>query len=183
MPAYPLCHAASAFFAIAFFFCRAIACAPTRSPFIRQCLYAHLILLACSLPFILLLGKLLFGSWHGFWEAVRYALMPDIFSMLRGEWLEDAWATLKLLVFLAVCAAGLFFAHRFFFAQQAPDHDRPRNITIAPAPAPAPAIAVAHDARKAFSWQAPHKQSRQLCADRLCTHQLRASGSAPAIAQ
>ena len=159
--------------AIAFFFCMAIACAPTRSPFIRQ----YLILLACNLPFILLLGKLLFGSWHGFGEAVRYALMPDIFSILRGEWLEDAWATLKLLVFLAVCAAGLFFAHRFFFAQQAPDHDRPRNITIAPAPAIAiaVAVAVAHDARSAFSWQAPHKQSRQLCANRLRTHQLRAS--------
>ena len=170
MPTYLLRPAASAFF-----FCMAIACAPTHSLFIRQ----YLILLACNLPFILLLGKLLFGSWHGFGEAVRYALMPDIFSILRGEWLEDAWATLKLLVFLAVCAAGLFFAHRFFFAQQAPDHDRPRSITIAPAPA----VAVAHDARNAFSWQAPHKQLRQLCADRLCTHQLRASGSAPAIAQ
>ncbi|MDO4795098.1 MAG: hypothetical protein Q4A28_04045 [Brachymonas sp.] len=76
----------------------------------------YLILFVYGLPFMLLLGKLLFGSWHGFWEAWRFTLTPDIFSVLRGEWLEDAWGTLKLLVFLLLCAAALVLAHGQFFA-------------------------------------------------------------------
>lgn len=78
-------------------------------------LHEYLILLLCGLPFMLMLGKLLFGSWQGFWEAWRFTLTPDIFSILRGEGLEDAWSTLKLLVFLLLCAAALYFAHAHFF--------------------------------------------------------------------
>lgn len=79
-------------------------------------LHEYLILLVCGLPFMLILGKLLFGSWQGFWEALRFTLTPDIVSILRGEWLEDQWASLKLIVFFVLCTAMLMLAHQQFFA-------------------------------------------------------------------
>ncbi|RYX80155.1 hypothetical protein EON83_29850 [bacterium] len=74
-------------------------------------------LFVCGLPAILALGKILFGSWHGFFESLRFLLVPDIISILRGEWTEDQWATLKLFVFLFLCGGALYSAHRHFFPQ------------------------------------------------------------------
>lgn len=76
----------------------------------------YLILFVCGLPFMLMLGKLLFSSWHGFWEALRFTLTPDLVSIFRGEWLEDQWTSLKLIIFLLLCAAALVLAHGQFFA-------------------------------------------------------------------
>jgi hypothetical protein len=41
--------------------------------------------------------------------------MPDIVSILRGEWSADQWATAKLLVFLAITVGAVYSAHRHFF--------------------------------------------------------------------
>ena len=70
----------------------------------------YLILFVCGLPFMLMLGKLLFGSWHGFFEALRFMLTPDLVSLFRGEGLDDQWASLKLIVFY--CCAPLRWCWR-----------------------------------------------------------------------
>ena len=76
----------------------------------------YLTLFVCGLPFMLMLGKLLFGSWHGFFEALRFMLTPDLVSIFRGEGLDDQWASPKLIVFLLLCTAALVLAHGHFFA-------------------------------------------------------------------
>ena len=80
----------------------------------------YAILFVGGLPIMLILGKLFFGSWADFFDALRLALTPDIISCLRGEGLEDLWATCKLLLFVLLCGATLFFAHAHFFAQPLP---------------------------------------------------------------
>jgi hypothetical protein len=80
-------------------------------PVVRE----YLTVLLYGLPVILILGKFFFGSWAGFFECVQFMLMPDLLSLLRGEWGQDQWASLKLLVFLALCAGAVFSAHRFFY--------------------------------------------------------------------
>ena len=78
-------------------------------------IHQYIKLSVLGLPFILVMGKLFFGSWGGFFDSIRYLLMPDIVSMLRGEWGEDTWASFKLLLFIALCAGALYSAHRHFF--------------------------------------------------------------------
>ena len=48
------------------------------------------------------LYMLLFKDWDDFLESVKFWLMPDIISMFRGKYWEDAWAELKLLVWLGI---------------------------------------------------------------------------------
>ena len=80
-------------------------------PVVRE----YLQVLAYGLPAILMVGKLFFGSWSGFFESLRFLLMPDVVSILRGEWGEDQWATAKLFLFLALCAGAVYSAHGYFF--------------------------------------------------------------------
>ncbi len=61
------------------------------------------LLIVINAPVYFLVGKVVFGTWEDFWEAVRFWFTPDLFSALMGEFWEDAWAELKLLFFLAVC--------------------------------------------------------------------------------
>ncbi len=53
-----------------------------------------------SLGALVLMYKLTFDGWDDFVEALKYWLMPDIISILRGEGIEDFWAEAKLLWFL-----------------------------------------------------------------------------------
>jgi hypothetical protein len=65
-----------------------------------------------SLPVIagvlisLLTGKLVFRFFFedaaGFWDCFRFSLRPDLFSLLKGEWLEDQFKSMKLSLFLIV---------------------------------------------------------------------------------
>lgn len=61
--------------------------------------------LVLSIPFYLLIAKIVFGGWNDFWDAVRLLLQPDWLSMLRGEWHQDCWSSLKFLFYLIACAA------------------------------------------------------------------------------
>ena len=80
-------------------------------PMVRE----YLQVLVLGLPFILMMGKLFFGSWAGFFECLRFLLTPDIVSILRGEWGTDQWGTAKLLLFLAITAGAVYSAHLHFF--------------------------------------------------------------------
>lgn len=75
----------------------------------------YLTVLMYGLPVILMVGKLFFGSWAGFFECLHYLLMPDLLSLLRGEWGHDQWSTFKLFLFLALCAGAVFSAHGYFY--------------------------------------------------------------------
>ena len=61
-----------------------------------------------NIPIYLLIGKVLFEDWQGFFDALRFLLTPEIFSMFNGEYWDDVWAELKLGVFVAGCAGCVF---------------------------------------------------------------------------
>ena len=75
---------------------------------------AYLILMGLiALVFFILLGRyVVFGSWGDFGEAFTYLLTPDALSLFRGEWVEDSWAELKLLVNILLAAALTFGVHQ-----------------------------------------------------------------------
>lgn len=77
----------------------------------------YLTIILYGLPVFLMAGKLFFGSIAGFFDCLRWLLMPDIISLLRGQWGEDQWATLKICVYLAMCAGGVYSAHQHFYPQ------------------------------------------------------------------
>ena len=58
--------------------------------------------IAAALLTAVLLYMLLFEDWDDFLECVKFWLMPDIISMFRGKYWEDAWAELKLLLWLGI---------------------------------------------------------------------------------
>jgi hypothetical protein len=58
---------------------------------------------------LIILFKPFFGDLTGFWECVRFWLIPDIFSLIRGEWGEDLLAEMKLFLWL-VCGGGTGYA-------------------------------------------------------------------------
>ncbi|MBX7259597.1 MAG: hypothetical protein K1Y02_24780 [Candidatus Hydrogenedentes bacterium] len=62
-------------------------------------------LIVVNVPVYFGLGKLLFGNWENFDEAVRFLFTPDVFSWIRGEGIEDWWAEMKL---------GLLVSSSFF---------------------------------------------------------------------
>jgi hypothetical protein len=48
------------------------------------------------------LFKTFFRDRHEFAECVRFWFTPDAISLLRGEYFEDRWAQIKILVWLAL---------------------------------------------------------------------------------
>ena len=63
------------------------------------------VILAVNLPVFYLVWRGAFGDLDELGECIRYALTPDIFSAFRGEWGRDQWKSLKLVLWIAVCAA------------------------------------------------------------------------------
>ena len=72
-----------------------------------------------NVPIFIFLGKLWFGDWSGFWEAVRYTITPDIITALlegaEGYW-EDRWQTVKLVLFILLCALIFFVEMNWVFS-------------------------------------------------------------------
>ena len=59
-----------------------------------------------------LLFRLLFDGINDFWECVRFAITPDLFSLFRGEFFEDMAKSFKLSLFLIlVGASGMLTYH------------------------------------------------------------------------
>jgi hypothetical protein len=80
-------------------------------PVVRE----YLTVLLYGLPVILMVGRIFFGSWSGLFESLRFLLIPDLISLLRGQWNQDAWATTKTIVFVATSAFAVYSAHRHFY--------------------------------------------------------------------
>jgi hypothetical protein len=66
------------------------------------------LLVVINAPVYVLIGKIVFGTWEDFWEAIRFWFTPDLFSAFMGEFWEDAWAELKLFLFFAACAGCVY---------------------------------------------------------------------------
>lgn len=65
-----------------------------------------------------LLFKPFFNDCEKFGECIRYWLTPDIVSMIRGEWAEDQWASMKLFLYVGLSiGSGILTAvglHKLF---------------------------------------------------------------------
>ena len=59
----------------------------------------------------ILLFKTFFDDLDGFLDCLRFWFTPDIVSMFRGEWHEDQWSELKLVVYLGLSIGVGFFAN------------------------------------------------------------------------
>jgi len=60
-----------------------------------------------NVPVYILIGRVLFENWSGFWESIKFWFTPDIISWFRGEHWEDAWAEVKLWYFVALCVVAV----------------------------------------------------------------------------
>lgn len=49
---------------------------------------------------LIVMYKVLFGDKEEFFECIKFWLIPDILSMARGQYWEDHWAELKLIIWL-----------------------------------------------------------------------------------
>lgn len=67
-----------------------------------------IVLIVVNIPVYLLLGKMIFGDWEGFGEAIGYVLTPDIISLFNGERAEDFFATMKFFFFVALCIGCVY---------------------------------------------------------------------------
>lgn len=77
--------------------------------------HAHwFILFIVNIPVYLGLGRLIFGDWNGFIEAVRLWSSVDWLLTLEREWREDRWGTSKLPTFLVLCIALPVMEHLMF---------------------------------------------------------------------
>lgn len=57
-----------------------------------------------DIAFFVYMGKLFFGSWKGFKEAVRGSFSQSPFSILLGcEVHGDIWTSLKLWIYCGIC--------------------------------------------------------------------------------
>jgi hypothetical protein len=70
---------------------------------------------AVCLPLYYVFWKMFFGSWDNFLESLRYWFQPDWLSVLRGEYTDDFYASLKMLIFLLLCAGSTYFILNKFF--------------------------------------------------------------------
>jgi hypothetical protein len=59
-----------------------------------------------SIPLYIGIGQLFYDNWDDFLDSLRLLYQPQWLSVLRGEWQEDNWASLKFLLFLICCLAA-----------------------------------------------------------------------------
>ena len=66
-----------------------------------------LALLFINIPVYLWAWRWAFGDRREFYACLKYWFMPDLVSLLRGEYLRDAWSHLKLFLFLFICLGAV----------------------------------------------------------------------------
>jgi len=66
---------------------------------------AFIAMAVVDIPLFIFIGKLFFGTWGDFWDAIVFWFTPDAFSMLAGKWTEDWLAESKLAFFIITCGA------------------------------------------------------------------------------
>ena len=66
-----------------------------------------IVLIALNLPLFGLLSGLFFRQ-EGMAGALKYWCMPDLVSLVRGEYIDDQWAEAKLLIYAIVCGLAIW---------------------------------------------------------------------------
>ena len=66
-----------------------------------------IVLIALNLPLFGLLSGIFFRQ-EGLTGAIRYWFMPDLVSLVRGEYIDDQWAEAKLLNYAIVCGLAIW---------------------------------------------------------------------------
>lgn len=65
-----------------------------------------------AIPAYIALGSVFYDSWEDFLDSFRLWFQPWWLSALRGEWRDDTWETLKLLVYLLMCVGMATTAYK-----------------------------------------------------------------------
>ena len=66
---------------------------------------AFITMVVVDIPLFIFIGKLFFGCWSDFWEAIVFWIKPDLWSAIDGTLTEDWWAEAKLAFFIVTCGA------------------------------------------------------------------------------
>ena len=66
---------------------------------------AFIAMAVVDIPLFIFIGKLFFGCWSDFWEAIVFWFKPDLWSAIDGTLTEDWWAEAKLGFFVVTCGA------------------------------------------------------------------------------
>jgi hypothetical protein len=66
---------------------------------------AFITMAVVDIPLFILIGKLIFGCWGDFWDAIVFWFTPDLWSAFNGEYWDDVWAECKLGLFTVSCGA------------------------------------------------------------------------------
>jgi hypothetical protein len=69
------------------------------------------VLVAANIPVYWLLYKMLFGNAEELLQAIAYWFTPDVFSLFRGEYMEDWWAEVKLGALISLSGAAVWFEY------------------------------------------------------------------------
>jgi hypothetical protein len=56
-----------------------------------------------NLPVYFLIGRHMFTDFEDFFDCVKFWLLPEWLSAFRGEYWDDLWAELRLILFVVVC--------------------------------------------------------------------------------
>jgi hypothetical protein len=62
----------------------------------------------------LALFKPIFKDLGGFTDAIKYLLQPEIISLLKGEWDDDQWQSLKLGGFICLLIIAFMSSYSFY---------------------------------------------------------------------
>ena len=74
-----------------------------------------IILALVNIPVYFLIGKVMFKTWEGFLDAIGYLFTLRFISAARGEFWDDWWAELKLIIFVLLCIGVVYAEYYFFF--------------------------------------------------------------------
>ena len=81
------------------------------------------LLIIVNVPVYYFSYKVIFGDLHELGRSIKFWLTPNIISWFRGEWSEDRWASLKLGLWLGVCAGAVFLEYKLFSGQSSGAED------------------------------------------------------------
>lgn len=69
------------------------------------------LLIILTFPVAVLFACLMFKDWEDFLQALKHIVQPDIISAFLGEWDEDMWNSLKILIIMVLWAVVALSVH------------------------------------------------------------------------
>ena len=69
------------------------------------------VLVAANVPVYWLLFKALFRDSEELIQAIVFWITPDLFSLFRGQFMEDWWAEMKLSAFVFLASGAVWFEY------------------------------------------------------------------------